>query len=204
MHKHIALGIAVVATLAVVILMFGSLIPWEGMKPLSAPRQSAPADSTESAMKSYDAPEFGVSFDYPAHYLLSEEELGTAARGHYRIELIEDTPENRALKAGLAPGREGPPSITFDVFQNNLDKTKLVAWVKGNGNSNFKLSDGTYVDTEIADTPAVFYQHSGLYEANAFVFTHGGNIIKATATYLTPDDLLLDDFSSILSTLDLY
>lgn len=203
MNKHLGLTVAVVAALGVVILMFASLMSWpREARPVLPLTQTPPTPGAE--IKTYDAPEYGLSFEYPAHYLLSEAELGNGERAQYHIDLIEDTPENRALKAGLSPGRDGPTAISFDIFQNDLDKTGLVAWVKGNSNSNFKLSDGTYENTEIGGVPAVFYRHSGLYEANAFVFGHDGNIIKATVTYLSPDDPIIGDFSGVLSTLELY
>lgn len=204
MNKHLGLTVAVVAALGVVVLMFTSLMSWPSAnRPVLPLTQQSPVTSG-SEMKSYDAPEYGISFEYPSHYLLSEAEVGNGERAQYHIDLVEDTPENRNLKAGLSPGRDGPTSISFDIFQNNLDKTGLVEWVKGNSNSNFKLSLGTYEKTEVSGVPAVFYRHSGLYEANAFVFGHGGNIIKATVTYLSPDDPIVGDFSGVLSTVELY
>ncbi|HYF10506.1 MAG TPA: hypothetical protein VD967_02790 [Candidatus Paceibacterota bacterium] len=203
MQKHIALGIAVIAALAVVILMFTSLVPWGANdRPVAPPTVMSPAQP--QGTKHYEAPEAGLSFDYPARYMVWEDEVGTAQRGHYRIDLVEDTQENRNLRAGLSPGREGPISISFDVFQNDLDKTEILDWVKGNANSNFKLGDGTYEETTLAGVPAIFYRHSGLYEANAFVFAHKDNIIKATVTYFSPEDPIIEDFSSVLSTLELY
>ncbi|MCE9644103.1 hypothetical protein K8Q93_02605 [Candidatus Parcubacteria bacterium] len=204
MKKHIALGVAVVAALSVVILMFTSLLPLPGTERPVVPSPTVTPSGTPVGIETYDAPEFGLSFDYPSHYMVWEEEVGTAQRGHYHIQLVEDTQENRNLKLGLSPGREGPTAISFEVFQNNRDKTGLLDWVKGNANSNFKLGDGTYEEAEIGGTSAIFYRHSGLYEANAFVFAHGGNIIKATVTYLTPEDPIIDDFSTVLSSVDLY
>jgi len=203
MKKHIALGVAVVAALAVVILMFTSLLPLPGTERFVRPVTETPVGTPEG-MKSYDAPEFGISFDYPSHYMVWEDDMSTAQRGHHHIQLVEDTQENRNLRLGLSPGREGPTAISFEVFQNDVDKTKILDWVKGNSNSNFKLGDGTYEETDIAGAPAIFYRHSGLYEANAFVFAHGSTIIKASVTHFSPEDVIVDDFSTVLSTLELY
>ena len=203
MKKNIALGIAVLIALGVVLVMFTSLIPWSKTSPVSQKTVKQVPDSFNDS-RIYDAPEFGLMFEYSSKYMVWEEDMGTANRGHYHIDLLEDTPQNRALKEGMSPGSEGPTSISIDIFQNNLDKTKLVDWLKGNSNSNFKLSDGTYEEITLAGTKALFYKHSGLYEANAFVLAHNGNIIKFTATYLSPDDPIISDFSSLLSSLELY
>ena len=84
----------------------------------------APSESpvqTET-VETYSSEKYGIAFSYPQRYFLEEKELGNAERAHHAIILTEDTEENRDVREGRAPGREGPVSITIDFYQNNLDQ----------------------------------------------------------------------------------
>ena len=124
-------------------------------------------------------------------------EVGNAEREHYVIILTrrEDLP---APENG-----EGPPTISFDLYQNNLDKTSLVDWVKGTNNSNFKLSDGTYTSTTVAGVPAMEYSWDGLYRGDSVVFLHKDRVIMVTGMYLQPTDAIREDFEKIILSIKL-
>lgn len=151
----------------------------------------------------YTSPNFKFTFLYPNTYFLEEKELGDGHRYHYQVMLTEDTEENRAVREGRAPGREGPVAITFDIFQNNLDKQGTLEWIQGNNNSNFKLSEGTYSVRKIGEASAIRYHWSGLYEADAWVFPHAENMIMTTVTYIAPEDQIKKDFELMLQTITL-
>lgn len=153
----------------------------------------------ESAHKTYTSEKFGISFQYPKNYFLEEKNLGNAEREHVAIVLTEDTEENRNIREGNGPGRDGPVAITFDIYQN-MEKLSPIMWVKGNNNSNFKLSDGSYTETTVAGVPAVSYRWDGLYRADNIVLSHNDYIISAAVTYLTHEDGIRKDFGEMLAT----
>jgi len=150
--------------------------------------------------KTYSSSKFDFSFSYPKTYFLEEKEVGNGERGHYVIILTADTPENKAVREGRSPGREGPIAITIDIYQNNLDKLSIENWIRNVNFSNFKFSDGTLASTTIAQEPALEYYWSGLYEARSIVFAHGGNIFSVVATYMNPSDMTLSDLPAILES----
>ena len=151
--------------------------------------------------KYYVNEKFGISFRYPGNYFLEEKEVGDGHRYHYLITLTDDTEENRLVREGKSPGREGPVAITFNIYQNNLDMMSPESWLKGTNQSNFKLSDGNYQKTAVAGKEALSYKWSGLYEADALVFSHGDNLISATVTYIEPSEKIRTDFPDIVSSI---
>jgi hypothetical protein len=115
--------------------------------------------------------------------------------------LTEDTEENRAVREGRSPGRDGPVAITFDLYQNNLDKLTLESWLKSTAVSNFKLSDGTYVSTKIAGHDALKYHWSGLYEADNIALATPDSILSVAVTYINPAESIRQDFENIVDTI---
>ena len=143
---------------------------------------------------------YGISFSYPAGCVLDEREAGNGERSRYVITLIS----GEAL-ANIPQDGEGPPAITIDIFQNNLDKQKVEEWIRGNSFSNFKLSpDDALASTTVAGRDAYAYTWDGLYRGESTVFAHKDNIIMASVTYLSPEDAIRPDFFQILASLALY
>ncbi len=151
----------------------------------------------------YESSQFGFSFKYPEIYFLEEKDLGNGERYHKAIILTENTEENRLVREGKSPGREGPTAITIDIYQNNLDNISIESWLINNNNSNFKLSNGTFEEVAVDGKLAVKYSWSGLYEADTVALTHKENIISITVTYISKDDFIRDDFVKILESFDL-
>jgi hypothetical protein len=138
----------------------------------------------------------GLSFQYPGSYVIRENEVGNAERGHFVVTLV---PEG-ALP--LPEAGEGPPAITIEVFQN-IESYSLMDWLRGSSASNFKLSDGTYVEATIGTVPAVAYSWSGLYATDSLAFLHRGHIFFISAGYITAEDTIRTDFLNLLASLRL-
>ena len=153
--------------------------------------------------KVYDSDSLGISFRYPETYFLEEKNLGDGHRARHAVILSEDTEENRLVREGKAPGREGPITITLEIFQN-LEGYDLREWIEGTAFSNWKLSDGVKKDVEIGGAPAISYRWSGLYEAESIVFKNRDYIAMLSVAYITRDDVTYRDFPVILNTFVLY
>mgnify|MGYP003393220201 CR=1 FL=1 len=149
---------------------------------------------TETAQsQSYSNPTYGIAFEYPLTYVLSERDIGgTGERLHHVITLMR--------KADLpAPENgEGPPSITFEMFQNNLDNLTTEGWIRGSSKSNFKLSsEGVLASTTIDSKPALSYRWSGLYEGTTIALAQANWIYAFSVTYLEPGADIVQDFVAI-------
>jgi len=185
--KNFLISLIVLAVLSLALYVVGTRMPAE-------------APVTEN---SYTNTTYGFSFSYPEGYLLDEKEVGNAERSHYNISLFEDTQFVRDLLAGKVIGTEAPPSISIDVYQN-LEGMTAEAWVRGNANSNFKLSlDGTLASTTVDGVPAVSYSWDGLYRGDSIVAAHKNSIIMLSVGYHSPEDKIRDDFSTVIDSLDL-
>lgn len=151
--------------------------------------------------KSYSNDIYGINFEYPANYFLEEREVGTGERGHYQIMLTEDTEENRRLRQGEATiAREGPTAITIDFYQNNIEKLELYKWLTETNQSNFKLSDGSYMSLTQSGKEAVSYTWDGLYTGDTVALLYKDNIVALSVTYLGPDDEIRKDFKNVVLT----
>lgn len=153
--------------------------------------------------KTYRSENLGFSFTYPATYFLETREEGDGHKGHFVVMLTEDTEENRLVREGKSPGREGPVSIMFDAYQSP-DQIILLDWVKENSASNFIPLGKDITETTIVGKPAISYRWSGLYEADAFALVNRDYIFVGTATYIFPGDQIRKDFSDITQTLQLF
>lgn len=160
-------------------------------------------DPAPTSLKFYESTNLGISFYYPEYYFLEEKNLGNGERNHYAIILTEDTEENRLVREGKSPGREGPLSINIEAFQNNLDNVSLENWIQNTSESNYKLALGTFSETVISSKRALEYRWSGLYEGKSAVTEHKGNIIFTSVTFLTPNDTIISDYTNIIKSLEL-
>ena len=161
---------------------------------------SAPWERPATPPSTYANSIYGISFSYPDTYALQEREVGNGERYHYVITLID-----KGALANIPQDGEGPPAISIDIYQNDIEKQKIEKWIRGNGFSNFKLSpDGAISTTTVAALEAYAYTWDGLYRGESVVFAHRENIIMVSVTYLSPDDAIRSDFSNILASLALY
>ncbi len=144
----------------------------------------------------YTNERYGLSLSYPDSYTLQEREVGNGERGHYSITIIDTV----AL-ANLPEAGEGPPSITIDIYQNDLDKLTVEQWIRNTSASNFKLSpDEVLIPNSVAGVEGLYYRWDGLYPGESIVIAHKGNIVVFSATHLSPDDQIRQDFNRLLGS----
>src|SRR3989344_6700610 len=80
---------------------------------------TAPADAPTVPVDTgeiYTNTKHGISFTYPNTYVLEEREVGNGERWHDNVTLMD-----REAAVNIPQNGEGPPTITIDFFQNNLD-----------------------------------------------------------------------------------
>jgi hypothetical protein len=145
-------------------------------------------------VKTYATSTYGISFEYPKNYLITEREVGGAQRGHYSIVLISE--EDSAPRENS----EGPTSINIDIFQNNLDKQTALGWITGSSNSNYKLGDGVLASTTVDGKEALSYNWSGLYEGRTVTYANEDFVYAFSVTRITPEDQIIKDFDQLLKT----
>ncbi|TSC54673.1 MAG: hypothetical protein LiPW30_139 [Parcubacteria group bacterium LiPW_30] len=175
-------------------VLIASFIAWL----LFVEKVSAPAKEEQ-----YVSEKFGISFSVPDGYFIAHEitEEGSGERERYTIVFMEDTKENRDLVSGVStPERDGPPTITIGIFQNNLDNYTARSFIEGTSFSNFKLSDGVISETTIAGESALSYHASGLYENKNIVIARQNFVYMFTAFYNDPKDKILTDFEEMVKT----
>lgn len=154
-------------------------------------------------LKEYVSTHHTLSFKYHDSYYLEEKEVGNGERSHHFISLTEDTEENKQVREGTAPPREGPTAITVDIFQNNLDNMNAEKWITETNNSNFKLSpDGILTKATVGGKEATSYRWSGLYEGKSVVVATPEFVYMFSVSYLTPEDVILRDFDALLATVN--
>ncbi|OHA81476.1 MAG: hypothetical protein A2675_03320 [Candidatus Yonathbacteria bacterium RIFCSPHIGHO2_01_FULL_51_10] len=153
--------------------------------------------------KTYRSEVFGFAFEYSDKYFLETREIGDGGEGHSVVSLTEDTEENRLVREGKSPGREGPVAITFDVYQSP-DQPDSLDWVKKNPASNFEPLGRDITEVVVAGKPAISYHWSGLYEADAIAVANNDYMLVMTATYIFPEDEIRADFSETVNTVKFF
>jgi hypothetical protein len=183
------IGIILVAALAVI----GALYYWY------SPTVDQPVASTD--MIPYSSAAYGLSFEYPEGYFIVEKETGSPQRYGHAIVIVPDTQTNRDLMSGKIEGSDGPPTITIQMFQNNLDNYTTENWVRGTNDSNFKLSpDGVLTPTTLGGEPALLYRWSGLYEGMTAAVARPKWVYAFSVSSDSPSDPILQDYAKILPT----
>jgi hypothetical protein len=137
---------------------------------------------------------FGISFTYPAGYVLAEAEVGTVERPHYVITIIQE--EDAVPRVNS----EGPTAIRLNFYQNTTRPLTIPEWL-ATDESNFNLGNGMTASTSLDGTDAVSYQWSGLYQGETMAFLHNGWIVAASVTYTSPADQIYTDYQMLLSSL---
>lgn len=151
-----------------------------------------PGEGPRADSLRYESSQYGISFTYPSGYTLDERSVpGSGERLHHVITLTrtEDLP--------LPENGEGPPAITIDIYQNDLDKLSTEQWIRNTSASNFKLGDGTLASTTISGWPALSYRWSGLYEGTTIVQARTAWVYAFSVTYLEMGADIIQDFVAI-------
>ncbi len=149
-------------------------------------------------LKTYTNADLGISFSYPAAYVVEERSAPGAERIQKSVILVRE-----ADLANIPVGGEGPTTINFDFFQNNLDKLSAEQWATGSAPSNYKLSTGATTPLLLDGREAFTYAWDGLYHGLSSVISHGDWILMTTVTTLTAEDEILSDYVQVLKTLKL-
>ncbi len=190
---------AIIGFLVVVLLALAGYWLWDMQTTApNTPRAPGIPNATTTVAtttrETYASSTLGISFTYPSNYLLQERDLpGSAQRRHHVITLMprSDVPPPQ--------GGEGPPTITVDVIQNNLDKLTTDAWIRNSSASNFKLSpDSVIATTTLGGVPARTYQWDGLYQGTTVALARAAYIYAFSVTSLNPTDPIRSDFEQVL------
>lgn len=151
----------------------------------------------KSGMSLYENYLYNFRFEYPENLYMKESESADPNMSLLSLVLVEGTKENVDLIEGryTGAGREGPTTITVDVY-NNSKKLTPEQWAKQDKNWNIgskQISTG-----RVGETGGVAYTWSGLYEGESVIITKGEEAYVFTVTWMTPEDQILKDFDKIL------
>ncbi len=148
--------------------------------------------------KRYTNDQYGFSFIYPTSYFLEERRETEEGNTHLALVLTEDTEENRLVREGKTPAREGPVAIVIDVYDlSKSSAPSLMEWLKDTPASNFHLSDGTFANVTLSGTPAVSYEWDGLYRGRTIAIAREGVILSLTETFTGASDPIRSIFETV-------
>lgn len=187
----------IIPILAAMLVVLGGIYVYRSSKSVTS---GTPQDTTLKTL-TYTNDSYGFAFDYPSTYVLSQRDVKATkdVQAHHQITLMLAVDAARITDNG-----EFPPSITFDIYKNPK-KLSLSAWATSTKDSLYYLSEEQRLHTAVvAGQPAVAYVWSGLYQGSSYIFTQRGNIIVASVTYISPDNLIYSDFTEIMKTARVY
>ncbi len=159
--------------------------------------------SSSGATKTYMNDVYGVAFDYPSRYDLTE----TSKQNGEGPELIVTLTDKKWLPA---IDGEGPTAITLEIYTRAesvpTQEDTVETWIRSATSSNFHLStNGTLGETRIANQSGQLYTWSGLYEGTSIATEHRGNILLFTITYDGNNDMQKrQDFTILMESVRFY
>lgn len=151
-------------------------------------------------LKRYESKALGIKFSYPRNYFVEEKNLSDGVRA---IILTEDTEENRLVREGKSPGRDGPTAIMIVVHAHPVS-TSTIDWMKQDPSSNYHLAVDNFERRDFRGMDSILYVTDGLYFGDNIVIEINGNIIHMSVTYLTQEDSIRDDFKRVIDTMELH
>lgn len=179
----VVLGLIIAAIAVYVIVSDTTTVPMPA---------TAPGGETEQSQRlTFTSDKYGISFSYPATYELSEINTGSGQREQHSIVL------QRSVDLPAPEGGEGPPSITIDIYQNDLDSQTTEDWIRNTSQSNFKLGDMTLRPTTIDGKAALSYRWSGLYEGTTIAIAQPDWVYAFNVMYLEMGDDIVQDFVAV-------
>ena len=146
---------------------------------------------------------YGVAFDYPSRYDLTE----ASKQDGNAPELIVTLTDKKWLPA---IDGEGPTAITLEIYKGDESvrarEDAVETWIRSATSSNFHLStNGTLGETRIANQSGQLYTWSGLYEGTSIATEHRGNILLFTVTYDGNNDMQKrQDFTILMESVRFY
>lgn len=156
------------------------------------------------AMKTYANDIYGLTFDYPATYDLTETSKREDEDGPGMVVTLTDKGV-RIPKDG-----EGPTAITVGMYEHNTPRSPrtnpVETWIMTATSSNFKLSSLSKPEqTRIGEKDAWLYTWDGLYQGTSLVTENKGNIIMFTVTYDGETDMeKRQDFTKLIDSVRFY
>lgn len=141
--------------------------------------------------KSFASDVFGISFRYPAHYALFENEstYGDGMSSYHYFMAIPEDPVRHIIVNKLE--REWPPNLAFLFHKKSRDFTTLEDWIRTHSESNFIDAEGadtTLTETTVAGVSALSYRVNGMYLYYYIAFVHGDHIILVVLPKETGED----------------
>ncbi len=146
-------------------------------------------------LQTYSNDRYGISFSYPAGYVLSENDVSLPTEPRHHVITI-------IAEADAVPRQnsEGPTAITLDFYEQTIDT--LPKWLLTT-ESNFALGNQKYATTSIDGEDSVTYSWSGLYEGETTALIHSGTLIATSVTYISPADAIVSAYQTVLTTMQL-
>lgn len=149
----------------------------------------------------YTDEKVGLTFEYriaPNGYTLVEND--EQMNENLSLTLM-NTEEYEELLASEDP-REGPTAISIQVFDRS-PQTALLEWLESTDASNYELGDGDISPEEISGVTGFSYRWSGLYEGRSVALPYADNVVIISVTYMTPEDVIIDDYNDLLDSFEL-
>ncbi len=148
-------------------------------------------------MKTYANAQYGITFDYPDSYDLTET-AHTQGQPGTLVTLTEHG-------VSIPSNGEAPTAITIAMYEGTGTTTvgnqdPLLAWIRTSHYSNFTAANQSDPElTTVANKDARLYTWDGLYQGTTVVTLHQGNIIMFTVTYDGETDLKKrQDFTDLI------
>lgn len=175
----------------------GAYLEESGVQTFTRCKAGTPPAATET-IKMYRGADEGLTFYYPSLYYLRENEAGSATRPQTALVLVEDTKENRDLLDGTTQEpREGPTSITIDVYSNTQGLSAL-EWAKQD--TNWNIGSKKTTDVLVGGREGVSYTWDGLYPGKSAIVAIGKKAYVFSVTWNSPGDRILVDFEAVLKS----
>jgi hypothetical protein len=165
---------------------------------------------TENVTPSADIPDtdspytdgkIGLSFEYDDSgegYRLDV--LPSGGDTHVKTIVLTDRAAYAEVIASEVP-REGPPTITIQVFKNE-NREWSRKWADSHIQaSNINLLMGEVTDTVIGGANAVRYTADGLYPTDTVVVAHGSHVYVISGSYMDETSPTRIDFEPLLQSL---
>jgi hypothetical protein len=167
-------------------------------------RSSMQTDTQMSGVTTITNDLFGVTFTYPKEpneYTIIETARTVADQStfRYRYTLMEAT---QYLELANAPdGREAPPSINIEIY-DNVGAQTASEWADTMSLvSNWELRRSDAVDVSVGAKSGIMYKIDGLYPATIYVVTSGEYVYVLTGAYLAPEDQIVKDFTAMVNSI---
>lgn len=157
--------------------------------------------STDATLFNYSSSE-GYTFSYPQSYVVIENPIEKNQGPDFQTESLSlmTRTEYKNLMGSDVP-REGPTSISIEVFENSRNLS-AGAWVETSPRSNFNREMGNYKNTTLAGETAVAYAWSGLYEGESVAVSYDKKMYIFSVTWMSQSDVIRSDFRDLLASVD--